>query len=128
MSDLDTVVGPTDQTSAADAGHTTTEYALTKLVMICGIIIASASEVVALLGDVTKMIPPTATGPLHYVAIAGTVVTFASKVAYLASRTLIKMKLVSAQDAKAAGIPDAPPGDPAAAVLGADAPSPEQKS
>lgn len=123
--DLTTVIG-TDKTAASDAGHTTSEYALTKILVICGIVMAAGSEALVFVGDLAKLIPANAATPLHYVAIAGTVISLVSKVAYLVSRTLIKLKLADVDAAARAGV-TIPIGDPAATVLGDDAPPPPEK-
>lgn len=118
MSDLDTVIGPTNP---AKPGNQTTEYALAKVLMICGLVLSIAGFAGDFISEASHLLPA-GSSALRYAGIAGAVIAAVAKLAYLVSRTLIKMKLVDAQAAAAAGIPDAPPGDAAAAVLGADAP------
>lgn len=116
----DTTNTQTDQTHAADAGHTTTEHFWTKVLVICGMVIAVAG----FLGDVVTQISgilPVGSTALKIAGVVGTLVSTLTSIAYMVSRTLIKLKL-----ADATNVPPDPKSpvetDPAAVVLGSDAP------
>jgi hypothetical protein len=117
----DNIFDETDQTRASDAGHTTSEHFFTKVLMICGIVIAAGSFLTETIVTITGVLP--AGSPmLRYAAIGGTVVATVSKIAYIVSRTLVKMKLADAEieAVKAGKLPD--PSSAAATMLGQDAP------
>jgi hypothetical protein len=51
-------VAPTDQTSPLDAGHTTTEYVLAKVMIYAGIALAVLSGVAEAVNQIAPILPP----------------------------------------------------------------------
>lgn len=118
-----TLTQPVDQTSPSDAGHTTTEHFWTKILVICGIVLAVAGFAGDLIAQVSGLLPE-GSKALKYAGVVGAIITGVAQVAYLASRTLVKMKLVDAEIAAKALPPEKRknPDAAAASVLGEDAP------
>ena len=116
---------PVDQTSARDAGHTTSEHFWTKVLVICGIVISVASFAADALNAVAQVLP-SGSSVFKIAGIVGALVALLSKIAYEVSRTLVKLKLVDAEiaasNAAASGKAPKSPEAAAASVLGEDAP------
>lgn len=116
MTDPVSVVVGEPQTDPRKPGNQTSEHFWTKVLVICGLILSVAGFAGDFISEVSGLLPGGSTA-LRYAGIAGVIVAGVSKGAYLVSRTLVKMKLVDAEIAAKEIV-----GDPAATVLGDDAP------
>lgn len=104
-------------TNPAAAGNTTSEHFWTKVLVICGLVGSAAG----FLGDaITQALGtlPAGSPALRYAGFGGVCLASIASLAYLVSRTIVKLHLVDAQAAAAVRQPE----DAAAAVLGDDGP------
>lgn len=120
---LPTLSEPVDQTSARDAGHTTSEHFWTKVLVICGIVVSVGGFVGDAIASASGLIPG-GSSIMRWAGVIGAAVALIKSIAYEVSRTLVKMKLVDAEIAASKVPPEKQPtADQAAAtVLGEDRP------
>ena len=85
-------VTPTDQTSPLDAGHTTSEYALTKVVVFLSGLVSVAGVVMTAVQAIAPIFAPTKYGPLVGVvlAVGGATVAAVKTWLYEVERTALK--------------------------------------
>lgn len=106
----------TEQTGPLDAGHTTSEFGLSKTVVVLSSVISVMGTVLSVLSAVTAVLPPAAGAVGVYLAIGGAAVAGLKAVTYEVQRAVIKMAAIKAGQVPG---PDAPAPDAAAAELGA---------
>ena len=80
----------TDQTKPLDAGHTTSEYFITKIVLGLSAFIAVAGSVLDVVNTFAKMLPE-GSWVFKAIAIVGAVVGVAQSIVYTLSRTSVKI-------------------------------------
>lgn len=108
----------TDPTNPMDAGHTTTEWGGTKVVMWLSGIIAVLGSILTVVQGVSQVLPANFGQIGMYLMIAGAVVAGLKQVAYEINRTLLKVKAIQyGEDPPPDPTPvAAPPVTPAAAA------------
>lgn len=86
---------PTDQTGPLDAGHTTTEFSVTKWVTVCAIAVAILGGVTEALSSLTTVMPGS-----KWIGVALTIVGMlsaaAAQVGYALSRASVKKAALQA--------------------------------
>lgn len=110
-------VTPTDQTGPLDAGHTTTEYATSKSVVVLSSIIAALGVVTTVLDKVVAIFPESSKGIGLWVTIGSIAIAGLTSIAYTVQRGLIKVNALRA-GAVSPAAPNPVAADDAAANLG----------
>lgn len=107
-------ITPTDQTGPLDAGHTTSEYAQSKVVVMLASIIAVLGTLTTIVEKVSTIIPESSKGLGLWITVASLAIGGLTSIAYTVQRGLIKV------NALRAGVRVAAPSsaDDAAANLG----------
>jgi hypothetical protein len=113
MPDPIAVAPPTDQTTPLDAGHTTSEYFITKIILALSAFVAVAGSVLDVVNTFVKMLPE-GSWVFKALAVAGAVVAVVQSVVYTLSRTQVKLAALN----NSAGTVS---GEQAAAILDAAA-------
>jgi hypothetical protein len=96
MPETTTPVVPTDQTGSLDAGHTTTEYQQTKIVVILTSVLAVLGTITTVLDKALTIFPESNKGLGLWLAIGSLAVGALASIAYTVQRTAIKVAALRA--------------------------------